>query len=147
MPAVAHRVGLRACAAIGAGCREALESEGRDVAGIDPTRARIVRLGVAAAAELAEIPDTPALAAGDHAFIAPHPFAADGRRDPIVRQMQRLVARYRDECDIDRLIIHWEIADAYASYLARLAGGEDSLSALQGEGEGEGEVGTGERSG
>jgi len=118
---VAHRVGLRACAAIGAGCREALDSEGRGVAEIDPTRATIVRLGVEAAAELAAIPDTQALKASDRVFTAAHPLAADRRRGPIVRQMQRLIERYRQECDIDRLILHVEIAAAYARCVAHIA--------------------------
>ena len=114
---VAHRVGLRACAAIGAGCREALESDGRGVAELDPTRAAIVRLGAEAAAALAEIPDTPQLAAGDRAFVALYPLDTGKLGGPIVGQMRRLVERYRDECGIDRLILHLTIAEAYASCL------------------------------
>jgi hypothetical protein len=117
MPAVAHRVGLRACAAIGTGCRAAV----RGVAEIGRTRAAIVRLGAEAAAALAALPDTPELAAGDRLFVAAHPLAADRVRGPTVRQLRRLVARYRDECDIDRLISHLAIADAYANCLAGIA--------------------------
>jgi len=111
---VARRVGLRACAEIGAGCREAVESEGRDVGELDPTRAAIMRLGVEAAAELAAIPDTPQLAAGDRAFVALHPLETSELGGPIVRQMRRLVERYREECKIDRVILYLTIAEAYA---------------------------------
>ncbi len=128
MPAVAHRTGLRACAEIGAGCREAVESEGHGITDIDPTRAAIVRLGAEAAAELAMIPDLPELAAGDRAFLAAHPLDADGMCGPIVRQMRGLVERYRRECNIDRLIMHLEIADAFARCLARHPGSGESPS-------------------
>jgi hypothetical protein len=139
MPAVAHRTGLRACAAIGAGCREALESAGRGVVEIDPTRAAIVRLGDNAAAELAMIPDMPELAAGDRVFLATHPLDADSIRGPLVRQMRRLVERYRRECNIDGLIMHLEIADAYASCLAHHPGrSEKPRSALKGSRGGKG---------
>ncbi len=110
---VAHRVGLRACAAIGAGCRETL----RGVVEIDPTRAAIARLGAEAAAALAVIPDTPQLAAGDRAFVALYPLDSGKLGGPIVGQMRRLVERYREECGIDRLILHLTIAEAYASCL------------------------------
>jgi hypothetical protein len=127
------RIAPVACAAIGEGCREAVESEGHGIADIDPTRAAIVRLGAEAAAELAMIPDLPELAAGDRVFLAAHPLAADGMRGRIVRQMRRLVERYRRECNIDGLIMHLEIADAFARCLANHpAAGDESLSALQG---------------
>jgi hypothetical protein len=85
-----------------------------------------VRLDEEAAAELAAIPDTAELAALDRAFTAGHPIAAATLPGPIVQQMHRLVARYRDECGIDRLIIELEIAEAYANCLAQLpAGGGD----------------------
>jgi len=116
-PLVAHRLGLRACASIGAGCREAVESEGRDVAELDPTRAAIMRLGAEAAAELAMIPDTPQLAAADRAFVALHPLETGELGSPIVHQMRLLVQRHRDECGIDRLILHLTLADAYARCL------------------------------
>ena len=111
---VMHRVGLRACAAIGAGCREAV----RGVATIDPTRAAIVRLGAEAAAELAALPDTPELEADDRAFIVAHRPAANKQPSPAVRQMHRLVERYRDEGGIEAAILELTIAEAYARCLA-----------------------------
>src|SRR6266849_3448497 len=81
---------------------------------LEPTRAAIVRLGAEAAAALAEIPDTPQLAAGDRAFVALYPLDSGKLGGPIVGQMRRLVERYRDECGIDRLILHLTIAEAYA---------------------------------
>ena len=118
MPAVAHRAGLRACAAIGAGCRRAMETDERGVARIDPTRAAIVRLGNEAATELAAIPDTPVLQADDRVFVAPRPLAPDCAGGPIVRQMRRLVERYRQECNIEGAGIALTIAAAYARCLA-----------------------------
>jgi len=91
----------------------------RGVAEIDPTRAVIMRLGAEAAATLAMIPDTPQLAAADRAFVALYPLDAGKLRGPVVRQMRRLVERYRDESDIDRLILHLTIADAYARCLGQ----------------------------
>ncbi len=116
-PLVARRVGLRACAAIGAGCREAVESEGRGAAERDPTRPAIVRLGAEAAAALAAIPDTPQLATTDRAFVALYPLETGKLGDPVVRRMRALVARYREECQIDRLLLYLTIADAYARCL------------------------------
>ena len=89
----------------------------RDVAVIDPTRAAIVRLGAEAAAALAAIPDTPQLAAADRAFVARYPLDAGKLRGPVVRQIRLLVERYRDECGIERLILHLTLADAYARCL------------------------------
>ncbi len=114
---VIDRIDLRACAAIGTGCRKALESEGRGSADTDPTCARIVRLGAEAAARLAAIPDTPELQIADQVFVAAHPPAPGCVRGPTIRRMQALIARYRDECDIDRLIFQLEIADAHARCL------------------------------
>ncbi len=88
---------------------------------IDPTRAAIVRLGAEAAAELAAIPDTPELQAGDCVFVAEHPLAAYSVRRPMVRQMHRLVERYRVERGIDTAAIELTIAEAYARCFARLA--------------------------
>ena len=127
-PWVVDRIDLRACAAIGAGCREALEADGRGIADSDPTRAAIVRLGAEAAARLAALPDTPELAEDDRAFVAAHPIASDCVRGPTIRQVRSLLARYRQECGIDRLIMHLGLADAYARCLA----GDESLSAREG---------------
>ncbi len=107
MPEAAHRVGLRACAAVGRGCREAL----RGVADPGATRVAIIRLGEEAGAELAEIPDTPALRRSDGVLGA-------ALRGPLVRRLQRLVARYRDECNSDSAIIELTIAEAYARCIA-----------------------------
>ena len=108
-PGVVDRSDLRACAAIGAGCRQALECDGR---GVDPTRAAIVRLGAETAAKLAALPDTPKLAADHQGFIAAHPVAPDCERGPTVRQMRRLVERYRRDCSIDSAFLDLEIAEA-----------------------------------
>ena len=89
----------------------------RDVAEIDPTRAAIVRLGAEAAAALAAIPDTPQLAAADRAFVARYPLDAGKLRGPVVRQMRLLVERYREECQIDRLVLYLTLAQAYARCL------------------------------
>src|SRR5947207_599407 len=86
-PAFVDGIDLRACAAIGAGCHDAL----RGLAASDPTRAAIVRLGAEAAAKLAALPDTPELAADDRAFVTAHPLVSDCVRGPTVRRMRRLV--------------------------------------------------------
>src|SRR5206468_8513426 len=71
-PDVAHRYGLRACAAIGAGRR--LPRCG--VAAIDATLAAIMALGNEAVAQLRAIPDSAALRRHDRAFCR----MAPGRR-------------------------------------------------------------------
>jgi hypothetical protein len=106
-PILARRAALRACAAIGSGCREAL----RGSAAADPTRAAIVRLGERAAALLGEIPDAPLPG-------APHP-AGDEMPGGVpggvlVRQMQVLIERWRRERQIDRLAAELALARAYA---------------------------------
>ena len=118
-PAIVERIDLRVCAAVGAGCRAALEAEKGGVAAADPTRAAIVRLGAEAAATLAELHETPQLAADDRAFIAAHPIGPDAARGATIRRMRLLVARYREECGIDRVIDRLAFADAYARCLAQ----------------------------
>lgn len=81
---------------------------------LDPTRAEIIALGTEAAALLRSIPDSPSLRRNDRAVVAAHPEA--GRpRGPLVRRMARLVARYREECDIDGQDVLMTLAAAFAA--------------------------------
>src|SRR5439155_5612317 len=114
-PDVAHRCGLRACAAIGAGRPLPLSGD----AAIDATLTAIMALGNQAAAQLRAIPDSAALRRHDRAFAAWHPAAARPR-GPLVRRMAQLVERYRDQCGIDRLRLQMALAKAYATAAARV---------------------------
>jgi hypothetical protein len=107
---VGRRMGLRACASIAVGCRRATQG----LATLDPTRAAIIALGNEGAARLRAIPDSPALRRHDRAVIALHPEA--GRPSgPLVRRMAHLVARYREERDIDREALLLTLGAAYTA--------------------------------
>ena len=79
-----------------------------------------MRLGAEAAARLAAIRDTAELQTADQVFVAAHPPVSGCVRGPTVRRMQALIARYRGEFGIDRLIFQLELADAPARCLAPL---------------------------
>lgn len=84
LAAARHRAGLRAWVAVAAIIRRAFP----DVA---PAACRALRLGEEAAAELAAIPDTPALCAADAALLDAEPGAEDAAAEFAAR-LARLAA-------------------------------------------------------
>jgi hypothetical protein len=113
-PTIAYRDELRACAAIGAGCRQAV----RGLSEVDRTRRAIIRLGAEAAALLVAIPDTPELRAADRAFAAATPREAGRPSCRVARQMRHLVERYRDEAGFARIELELALEAAYAAACA-----------------------------
>lgn len=90
-PGAAHRSGLRAKAAIAAVIREALSR-----AGADPAACRALRMAEAAAAELAAIPDTPALRRADKRLLAGDAGETSvAAAEAFDAKMADLVSRYR----------------------------------------------------
>lgn len=90
-PGAEHRAALRAKAAIGGVIREALL-----LTGVDPQICRALRLAQEAQAELAAIPDTPALRRADKRLLGGT--AGEGSNpaaDAFDAKMSNLVGRYR----------------------------------------------------